>query len=243
MQNLHRTPIQPHTSRQFDADLEAVRSRALEMGGLVEQQVQRALDAFVTGDLRIADEVIARDRRVNAMQVSIDEECTTIIARRHPTAGDLRLLITIGRIITDLERVGDEAEKIARMAQLIYDRGHSHAVPHIEIRHIANVALDMLDKSLASFARLDTAAAVEVVRKDGQVDDEYRAIIRQMVDYMMADANSVAHGLEILFAAKAIERIGDHAKNVAEYVIYLVKGKDVRHTSLDEVEREAAATH
>ena len=243
MQDFHRTPIHAHILSQFDADLEAVRSRALEMGGLVEQQVQRSLDTFVTGDLRIADEVIARDRHVNAMQVSIDEECTTIIARRHPAAGDLRLLITIGRIITDLERVGDEAEKIARMAQLIYDRGHSHAVPHIEIRHIANVALDMLDKSLAAFARLDTAAAVDVVRKDDQVDDEYRSILRQMVTYMMADANSVAHGLEILFAAKAIERIGDHAKNVAEYVIYLVKGKDVRHTSLDEVEREAVGTH
>jgi phosphate transport system protein len=240
VQILDPAPLHAHTLSRFDTDLEAVRSLALEMGGLVEQQVQRAVDAFVTGDLRIADEVIARDRRVNAMQVSIDEECTTIIALRHPTAGDLRLLITIGRIITDLERIGDEADKIARMVQLIYDSDHAHAVPHIELRHIADVALDMLDKSLAAFARLDTAAAVEVLRKDGQVDDEYRCIIRQMVAYMMSDADSVAHGLEILFAAKAVERIGDHAKNVAEYVIYLVKGKDVRHVSMDEVEREVA---
>src|SRR5258706_4681323 len=242
MQSLQPAPILAHTLSQFDADLESVRSLTLEMGGLVEQQVQRALDAFVTGALRMGEEVIACDRRVNAMQVSIDEECTTVIARRHPAAVDLRLLITIGRIITDLERVGDEAEKVARMAQLIYDRGQGHTVPHIEIRHIANVALDMLDKSLAAFARLDTTAAVEVVRKDSQVDDEYRSIIRQMVTYMMADAHGVAHGLEILFAAKAVERMGDHAKNIAEYVIYLVKGKDVRHVSLDEVEREAVGT-
>jgi phosphate transport system protein len=225
-----------HISKQFDAELESVRSRVLQMGGLVEEQILRAVEALDSGDMERIDKTIADDHRVNALEVGLDEACVHIIARRQPAAGDLRLLITVIKTITDLERIGDEAEKIARMAKLIHAAERQH-VPRIEIKHVAERAVAMLRQSLDAFARLDVAEAMDVVKQDSAVDDEFRAIMRQLITFMMEDPRTITRALEILFIAKAIERIGDHAKNMSEYVIYLVKGRDVRHVSVDEMER------
>ena len=230
--------ISEHISKQFNAELEAVRSSVLQMGGLVEEQIEQAIEALTTGNTNLIEQVIADDSRVNAMEVSIDEICRQIIARRQPAAGDLRMILTIVETITDLERMGDEAAKIARMAKLIYDSKRKYMPRLVEIRHVANIAIDMLRKSLDAFARLDVRTAAQVVRQDGLVDEEFRSIIRQLITFMMEDPRMISTSLEILFAAKAIERIGDHAKNMSEYVVYLVKGKDVRHVTVEEVERE-----
>jgi phosphate transport system protein len=225
-----------HISKQFDAELESVRSRVLQMGGLVEEQILRAVEALGSGDMEHLEKTIADDHRVNALEVGLDEACVNIIARRQPAAGDLRLLITVIKTITDLERIGDEAEKIARMAKLIHAADRAH-MPRVDVRHVAQHAVSMLRQSLDAFARLDVVEATQVVKHDSAVDDEYRAILRQLITYMMEDPRTITRALEILFIAKAIERIGDHAKNMAEYVIYLVKGRDVRHVSVDEMER------
>ena len=230
--------ISEHISKQFNAELEAVRSSVLQMGGLVEEQIEQAIQALTTGNINLIEQVIADDSRVNAMEVSIDEICSQIIARRQPTAGDLRMIMAVIKTITDLERIGDEAAKIARMAKLIYVSKRKYMPRLVEIRHVANIALDMLRKSLDAFARLDVKTAAQVVRQDELVDEEFRSIIRQLITFMMEDPRMISTSLEILFAAKAIERIGDHAKNMSEYVIYLVKGKDVRHVTVEEVERE-----
>ena len=230
--------ISEHISKQFNAELEAVRSSVLQMGGLVEEQIEQAIEALTTGNIGLIEQVIADDYRVNAMEVSIDEICSQIIARRQPTAGDLRMIMTVIKTITDLERIGDEAAKIARMAHLIYVTEHKRMPRFIEIRHVANIALDMLRKSLDAFARLDVKTAAQVVRQDELVDEEFRSIIRQLITFMMEDPRMISTSIEILFAAKAVERIGDHAKNISEYVVYLVKGKDVRHITVEEVERE-----
>jgi len=226
-----------HISKQFDAELESVRSRVLQMGGLVEEQILRAVEALDSGDMERIDKTIADDHRVNALEVGLDEACVHIIARRQPAAGDLRLLITVIKTITDLERIGDEAEKIARMAKLIHAAERQH-VPRIEIKHVAERAVAMLRQSLDAFARLDVAEAMHVVKQDSAVDDEFRAIMRQLITFMMEDPRTITRALEILFIAKAIERIGDHAKNMSEYVIYMVKGRDVRHVTVDEIDRE-----
>jgi len=225
-----------HISKQYDAELESVRSRVLQMGGLVEEQILRAVESLVSGDMERIEKTIADDHRVNALEVGLDEACIHIIARRQPAAGDLRLLITVIKTITDLERIGDEAEKIARMAKLIHDAERQH-MPRIEVTHVAQRAVAMLRQSLDAFARLDVAEAMDVVKQDSAVDDEFRAIMRQLITFMMEDPRTITRALEILFIAKAIERIGDHAKNMSEYVIYLVKGRDVRHVSVDEMER------
>ncbi|MDX1375023.1 MAG: phosphate signaling complex protein PhoU [Burkholderiales bacterium] len=225
-----------HISKQFDAELESVRSRVLQMGGLVEEQILRAVEALDSGDMERIEKTIADDHRVNALEVGLDEACVHIIARRQPAAGDLRLLITVIKTITDLERIGDEAEKIARMAKLIHAAERQH-MPRIEIRHVAQRAVAMLRQSLDAFARLDVAEAMRVVKEDSAIDDQFRAIMRQLITFMMEDPRTITRALEILFIAKAIERIGDHAKNMSEYVIYLVKGRDVRHVSVDEMER------
>ena len=226
-----------HTSKQFDAELEAVRTRVLQMGGMVEQQIVRAVDGLSSGDMSVINEVIEDDHRVNTLEVQLDEDCSHIIARRQPAASDLRLLIAVIKTITDLERIGDEAEKIARMAKLIYAAERMH-MPRMEMKNMAGLALAMLRKALDAFARLDTKAAVEVVRQDEAVDAEFRAVLRQLITFMMEDPRTISRSLEILFVAKAIERIGDHSKNMAEYVIYMAKGRDVRHVSIDEMEKE-----
>ncbi len=228
-----------HTSRQFDAELEAVRARVLQMGGLVESQIRLAVEALLSGDVGLMNRVIADDHRVNAMEVEIDESCNQIIARRQPAAGDLRMVMTVIKTITDLERIGDEAEKIARMAKLLSQKERLNLPRYNEIKHAAELALDMLRKSLDAFARLDLTTAAQVVRQDEQVDEEFRTIMRYLVTFMMEDPRTISTALEILFVAKAIERIGDHAKNMSEYVVYMVKGRDVRHVTVEEIEREA----
>jgi phosphate transport system protein len=232
-------PASEHTLKQFDAELEAVRKRVLQMGGLVEEQIVRALNALADGDVPLATRVVEDDHRVNALEVAIDEDCSTIIARRQPAAGDLRMLMMVVKTITDLERIGDEAAKIGRMTQLIYESGRPFVLRTTEIRHVADIALGMLRNALDAFARLDLAVAAQVVRQDEQVDDAFRGIIRQLITFMMEDPRTISHAIEILFIAKAIERIGDHSKNMSEYVVYMVKGKDVRHTGVEAFEREA----
>ncbi len=227
-----------HTSKQFDAELEAVRARVLQMGGLVESQIRLAVESLVTGDVGLMNRVIEDDHRVNAMEVEIDESCNHILVRRQPAAGDLRMVMTVIKTITDLERIGDEAEKIARMAKLLSQKERLHLPRYNEIKHAADIALDMLRKSLDAFARLDLSTAAQVVRQDEQVDEEFRAIMRYLITFMMEDPRTISTSLEILFVAKAIERIGDHAKNMSEYVVYMVKGRDVRHVTVEEIERE-----
>ncbi|MBX9810279.1 MAG: phosphate signaling complex protein PhoU [Burkholderiales bacterium] len=228
-----------HTLKQFDTELEAVRARVLQMGGLVEEQIVRAIDALISGNIPLAVNVVEDDHRVNALEVAIDEECSTVIARRQPAAGDLRMLMMVVKTITDLERIGDEAAKIARMAQLIYESDRPTIPRTTEIRHVADLALGMLRNALDAFARLDLAVAAKVVRQDEQVDEAFRGILRQLITFMMEDPRTISHAIEILFIAKAIERIGDHSKNMSEYVVYMVKGKDVRHTGVEAFEREA----
>jgi phosphate transport system protein len=218
-----------HASKQYDLDLGSIRSRVLAMGGLVESQIRRAIDSLTTGNVALAEEVIAADHRVNAMEVALDEDCSQVIVRRQPAASDLRMIFAIMKTVTDLERIGDEAQKIARMAKNIHERGVP-APPLVEVRHAAEAAILMLRRTLDCFARLDADAAAEVIREDAGIDTEFRSILRQLITYMMEDPRTISTALEIVWIAKAIERIGDHAKNMAEYVIYIVKGTDVRHT-------------
>jgi phosphate transport system protein len=232
--------MQEHTSKQFDQELEAVRARVLQMGGLVEEQIINAVEALATGNVELANTVMANDHRVNALEVGLDEECSMIIARRQPTASDLRMLLTVIKTITDLERIGDEATKVARMAKLVYEADRIVSPRFTEIKHMTTIVLDMLRKALDGFARLEVSNATQIARLDESVDEEYRMVLRHLVTYMMEDPRTISMFIEIIFAAKAIERIGDHAKNMSEYVVYMVKGKDVRHTSVEEMEREVS---
>jgi len=227
-----------HTSKQFDAELEAVRAQVLQMGGLVENQIRLAIEALLNDDVPLMHRVINDDHLVNAMEVQIDENCNQIIVLRQPAAGDLRMVMTVVKTITDLERIGDEAAKIARMGKLLSQRKSIILPRYTEIKKIAELALDMIHKSLDAFARLDLAYTAQVVRQDELVDEEFRTIMRYLISYMMEDPRTISTALEILFVAKALERIGDHAKNMSEYVVYMVKGKDVRHVTVEEIERE-----
>ena len=231
-------PNSDHISKQFDAELEAIRANVLQMGGLVERQIQSAIESLISGDVAMMNRVIDDDHRVNAMEVKIDEACSQVIARRQPTASDLRLVMTVVKTITDLERIGDEAQKIARMAKLLSQK-HGLSIPRYhEIKRTSEIAVDMLRKVLDAFARLDVVMAAQVVRQDEQVDTEFQAIMRYLITFMIEDPRTISLSLEILFIAKAIERIGDHAQNIAEYVIYMVKGRDVRHITMDEIDQE-----
>ncbi len=231
-----------HSSKQFEADLEATCTRVLQMGGLVESQIRAAIDGFADGDAASLSRVVSDDHRVNAYEVSIDEACAQLIARRQPAAGDLRLIMAISKIVTDLARIGDEAEKIARMSKSVHDRGlqPSHKFPGI--RHAATAAIAMLRMALDAFARRDAETATEVLGQDPAIDDEFRSILRQLITFMMEDPRTISAALEIVWIAKAIERIGDPAKNMSEQVIYIVKGMDVRHTAVEDVKREIAAS-
>ncbi|HEX7454828.1 MAG TPA: phosphate signaling complex protein PhoU [Gallionella sp.] len=227
-----------HTSKRYDAELESVRSRVLMMGELVERQVRLTVEALTKGDVALMDCIIADDHRVNAMEVGIDESCSQIIARRQPTAGDLRMVMMVIKTITDLERIGDEAKKIAIAAKSLSQKKRLTLPRFDRIRYVTNLTLDMLLKSLGAFANLDTSAVAQVMRQDEKVDEEFRIIMRYLVTFMMEDPRTISSALEILFVAKAIERIGDHAKNISEYVVYMVKGRDVRHITLEEIESE-----
>jgi phosphate transport system protein len=227
-----------HISKQFEADLDTTRTRVLQMGGLVEAQILAAIQAFSTGDAALVAQVIENDARVNGYEVAIDGACNHIVVKRQPAASDLRLIMAISKIVTDLERIGDEAEKIARMSKRIHEQGGHHAQRFPAIRHAAQIAVKMLRQALDAFARLDVASAAEVLKEDSAIDDEFRSVLRQLITHMMEDPRTISASLETIWVAKAIERIGDHAKNVAEQVIYIVRGTDVRHTSFEDIERE-----
>ncbi len=226
-----------HISRQYNAELEEIRSRVLQMGGLVEQQIEQALNALVNGDTSLGEGVIMDDTKVNELDVTIDEECQHIIARRQPAASDLRLVMAVIKTITDLERIGDEAEKIARMAVRLAD-GERPKNNYAEIQTLGNHVRTMVHDALDAFARMDAQAALQTAREDRQIDQKYESIIRQMITFMMEDPRTITRALDVIWAARALERIGDHARNICEYIIYLVKGKDVRHTSLEQIEKE-----
>ncbi|WP_027795212.1 phosphate signaling complex protein PhoU [Paraburkholderia acidipaludis] len=228
-----------HLSSQFDADLNLISSKVLEMGGLVESQIITAMQALNEFDGEAAERVIIAEDRLNTMEVEIDEECSNIIARRQPAARDLRLVLAISKTITNLERAGDEAEKIAKRTKRLLEDGASRGVNIAEIKVSGEMAVSILRRALDAFARLDTVAAAQIVRDDKAIDEEFRAFVRKLVTYMMEDPRTISVGLDYLFIAKAIERIGDHAKNIAEFIIYIVKGTDVRHKSRDALEREA----
>ncbi|OGA19030.1 MAG: phosphate transport system regulatory protein PhoU [Betaproteobacteria bacterium RIFCSPLOWO2_02_FULL_66_14] len=227
-----------HISKQFEADLDTTRTRVLQMGGLVEAQILGAIDAFATGDATLADQVIENDARVNGYEVAIDGACNHIVVKRQPAASDLRLTMAIAKIVTDIERIGDEAKKVARMSKRLHEHGPQHAQRFPAIRHTAQIAVRMLRQALDAFARLDAVAAAGVLKDDSEIDHEFRAAVRQLVTYMMEDPRTISPALDIIWVAKAVERMGDHAKNIAEQVIYIVKGTDVRHTSFADIERE-----
>ncbi|MDO8250648.1 MAG: phosphate signaling complex protein PhoU [Rhodoferax sp.] len=225
-----------HLSTQFDSELNAVSNRVMELGGLVESQIRQAIYALSQFSVEVANQVTETEARVNAMEVDIDRELSSIIARRQPTARDLRLLIAISKTTANLERVGDEAEKIARMVRSIIQSGSPRSLPSLELRVSADLASGLLRKALDAFARLDTAAAVSILKEDDLIDKEFDGFVRKLITYMMEDPRMISPSLDLLFLAKAIERIGDHAKNIAEFIIYVVKGADVRHTSIEQIE-------
>jgi phosphate transport system protein len=228
-----------HTFKQYDAELEAVRGKVLEMGGLVEQQIISALDSLVKLDPNLAKEVMENDKRVNTLEVQIDEDCSHIIARRQPAAGDLRMVMMMVKTITDLERIGDEAAKIARYALKSNETDRVWTPRFAEIKTMANYARDMLHMALDAFARSDATKVLEIAHMDEEVDEQYQMTIRHLITFMLEDPRTITMALEVLFVSKAIERIGDHAKNISEYVVYMVKGKDVRHISMKEMEENA----
>jgi phosphate transport system protein len=228
-----------HLSSQFDADLNSLSSRLLEMGGLVESQIASAMRAFVHMDLDACNLVIENEKLVNNLEIQIDSECTELIARRQPIARDLRLVMAVSKAITNLERAGDEAERVANRTKRLIEAGKSHNINVAEIRLSGQMAISLLRRSLDAFARLDTVAAAEVVGEDRQIDEEFRAFVRKLISYMTEDPHVISTGLDMLTIAKAIERIGDHAKNIAEFVIYVVKGEDVRHIPHEDLVREA----
>ncbi len=227
--------INHHISKQFNAELEDVRNSVLNMGGLVEHQLSDAMQALLESDISIAEEVAGNDYKVNACEVSIDEECSRILARRQPAASDLRLVVAVIKTITDLERIGDEAEKIANM--IIHLAGLDSTSNNFDaLLHMGETVQKMLHQALDAFARLDIELAITTAKRDKKVDKEFDAISRQMITFMMEDPRSIKQSLDIMWSARALERIGDHACNICEYIIYLVKGKDIRHTSLSDLD-------
>jgi len=229
-----------HTIRQFDADMEAVRTGVLTMGGLVEAQLARAIGALENDAAEgLIDQVGADERQINRMQIQIDQQCSQIIAKRQPAAGDLRMVLTIVKITNDLERIGDEVKKVAYKANSAED-DRLVQVRFYDIVRAAGLAQRMLRMALDAFARLDLAAAAEIVDSDDELDAAFGGILRQLISYMMEDPRTISASLEIVFMAKSIERIGDHAKNIAEAVVQAVKGTDVRHATAAEIRAEVA---
>ncbi|SDV51033.1 phosphate signaling complex protein PhoU [Chitinasiproducens palmae] len=228
-----------HLSSQFDSDLTQICAQVMAMGGLVETQIMHAMQAVNEFDLAAAAAVIDNEARVNLYEIEIDEACSNIIALRQPAARDLRLLMAISKMIANLERAGDEVMKIGRRIKAIIEAGNGRLLNTAEIRHSGQLAASILRNALDAFARLDIAAAVQILHDDRAIDDEFDAFVRKLVTYMMENPRTIGVGLDYLFIAKAIERIGDHAKNIAEFVIYIVKGTDVRHLPSESLERAA----
>ena len=227
-----------HLSTQFDAELSGISTRVLEMGGMVESQVAQAVFALTTFSGDVAAAVLKTEERVNAMEMEIDYDLSSIIARRQPTARDLRLLIAVSKTIANLERIGDEAARIARTVQRLLSSGMSSRLrlPVTDLSYEAELATKQLRKALDAFARLDVEAAVDVLRHDDQIDQEFDGLMRKLITYMMEDPRTISAAIDLVFVAKAIERVGDHAKNLAEQIIYIVKGTDVRHNPVDTVQ-------
>jgi phosphate transport system protein len=227
-----------HLSKQYDHELESLRARILRMGGMVEAQLQAAIASYERPDVKLAEDAISSDREVNEEEVELDGVVVNMIVRRQPTAGDLRLIIGVARIVTELERIGDEATKIARAAKWLFDKQRSVRTPRLrEIHHAALAAAGMLRKSLDSFARLDAGAAAAIIGEDQNVDQQFQSILRQLITFMMEDPRTISPSLDAVWVAKAIERVGDHAKNIAEHVIFVVQGADVRHATPEQLAR------
>ena len=229
--------IPHHISRQYDQELEDVRSKVMAMGGLVEQQLLNALSALTENDMELVDVVIGREVEVNSYEVMIDLECTRILARRQPAASDLRLVMAITKTITDLERIGDEAEKVAKMALDLAEKQAPRPY-YVGINTMGIHVMNMLHGALDAFTRVDSKAALEVAGREPESDEQYVAILRQLITYMIEDPRNITAALDAVWTARALERVGDHARNICEYVIYFVEGKDVRHISLEQIEKE-----
>ncbi|AQA18824.1 phosphate transport system regulatory protein PhoU [Halioglobus japonicus] len=230
---LKQDDYKQHISEKFNTELEAIKNHLLEMGGKVEQQLSEAVEALVSRDTGEAETIVQRDHEVNEMEMAIDDECATILARRQPAASDLRLVVAVMKVNTDVERIGDEAAKIARQAIRLAEENISPS-NYVEIRHIGSHVASMLRKSLDAFARLDLELAVEVVKEDRAVDKEYDSAMRALMTFMMEDPRDIGPILNEMWALRSLERIGDHAANIAEHVVYLVRGQDVRHRSLED---------
>jgi len=228
--------MEKHISSQFDSELNSISARVLEMGGVVESQISAAIMSLAQFDHDIAERVIEVEKSVNQMELDIDRDLSTMIVRRQPAASDLRFLIAISKTTANLERAGDEACKIARMARSIIDSGAARRMPVAELRLAAELASQILRRALDALARLDTRAALAIMREDDKIDIEFNGFVRKLVTFMMEDPRTISPSLDLLFVAKALERIGDHSKNIGEMIIYIVKGTDVRHTPLDDVE-------
>ena len=229
-----------HISRRFNEDLESVRTRVLSMGGMVEDLLGKAITSLIQGDSSLGESLAADDLKVNGMEVSIDEECSRILATRSPAAGDLRLIVAVIKTITDLERIGDEGEKIGNIASrlAVMERPENK---YREIKHMSRIVSEMVHDALDAFARMDAQTALKVARRDRMVDEEYESIQRQCITFMMEDPRNIRRTLDVMWIVRSLERVGDHAKNICEYVIFMVHGKDVRHTRLEDVERDLGA--
>lgn len=229
-----------HISQQFNEDLEEAKKHLLEMGGRVEHQINDAMESLVEANSELAETVMNNDDDINRMEMSIDEECARILARRQPAASDLRLVIAVTKANTDLERIGDETKRIAKLAIQLCENGQSPR-GYVEVRHITGLVREMLHNALDAFARFDVDMALQVARADHDVDLEYTTAIRELITFMMEDPRSISRVINVIWALRSLERVGDHARNIAEHLIYLVKGKDVRHVSYEQMERKAMA--
>jgi phosphate transport system protein len=235
---MEKSRLGGHYLEKYDEELEGVRNRVLSMGGLVEEQIANAVKALGSGDVGLAQDVVQNDMRVNGFEVGIDEHCSQILARHQPAASDLRFLIAVIKTITDLERIGDQAERVARMALQLAQKDRPKN-QYSDVVALGERVLAMVHGALDAFARMDVEAAVAVARSDEAVDNDYESIMRQSITFMMEDPRTISRAMDVIWAIRALERIGDHARNMCEYVIYLVKGKDVRHVSLEEMEEAA----
>jgi len=234
---MDNSKIGQHISGQFNKELEDIRNKVLTMGGLVEQQIEQAVKAFMAGDIETAEQVIKQDNHVDALEVEIDRECMQILALRQPAAFDLRLLITVIKVINELERLGDMAERIAQMAIRLTD-SDGKVDQYYELQHMGAIVREMLHDALDAFARMSIENVAEITGRDDQVDREYASIIRQLITRMMEDPRNITRTLDVLWTARAMERIGDHSVNICEYLIYMVKGEDVRHMTQAELEKK-----